>query len=120
MPRLQPSNFMAWLPDGEFLRLDGYNGTRPRISTLKGTLSRLYFGMRGESGNETRPGYMNNVGCGHIETRRVSSTIATTTYPDLMRQVLPRVSDKIAVSPSSLHFMQIAIVRNLGQIYDKS
>ena len=64
--------FMAWMPDGSFYVSDGYNGTRVAKFDASGTFQ-FDFGMRGESGKETRPGYMNNVHgvAVDVETRRV-------------------------------------------------
>jgi hypothetical protein len=52
--------FMAWLPDGTFYVADGYNGTRVAKFDASGKFL-LDFGMPGDPGKETRPGYMNNV-----------------------------------------------------------
>ena len=72
--------FMAWLPDGSFYVSDGYHGTRVAKFDAGGTFQ-FDFGMRGESGKETRPGYMNNVHGVAVDSRRdaSSSTIVTTT-----------------------------------------
>jgi hypothetical protein len=52
--------FVAWLPDGTFYVADGYNGTRVAKFDASGKFL-MDFGMPGEPGKETRPGYMNNV-----------------------------------------------------------
>ena len=52
--------FMAWGPDGSIYVADGYNGTRVAKFDADGTFL-MDFGMEGEPGTETRPGYMNNV-----------------------------------------------------------
>jgi hypothetical protein len=53
--------FMAWGPDGSFYVADGYNGTRTAKFDADGNFL-LDWGERGEpGGNETRPGYWNNV-----------------------------------------------------------
>jgi sugar lactone lactonase YvrE len=53
--------FMAWAPDGSFYVADGYNGTRVAKFDASGKFL-LEFGQAGDnSGNETRPGHMNNV-----------------------------------------------------------
>jgi hypothetical protein len=53
--------FIAWAPDGSFYVADGYNGTRVAKFDANGRFL-LDFGQAGDnSGNETRPGYMNNV-----------------------------------------------------------
>ncbi len=59
---------------------DGYNGTRVAKFDKDGKFL-LDFGMPGEPGKETRPGYMNNVHgvAVDVETGACSSTIATTT-----------------------------------------
>ena len=64
--------FMAWMPDGSFYVADGYNGTRVAKFDANGKFL-LDFGMAGERGKETRPGYMNNVHgvAVDVETRRV-------------------------------------------------
>lgn len=53
--------FMAWASDGSFYVADGYNGTRVAKFDADGNFL-LDWGMAGEpGGNETRPGYWNNV-----------------------------------------------------------
>ncbi|MGH7339494.1 MAG: hypothetical protein ACREKH_03310, partial [Candidatus Rokuibacteriota bacterium] len=56
--------FMAWAPDGSFYVADGYNGTRVAKFDRDGKFL-LDFGEAGtgsgDEGDETRPGYMNNV-----------------------------------------------------------
>ena len=53
--------FMAWAPDGSFYVADGYNGTRVAKFDASGKFL-LEFGQAGDnSGDEKRPGYMNNV-----------------------------------------------------------
>ncbi len=52
--------FIAWAPDATFYVADGYNGTRVAKFDKDGKFM-FDFGMPGEPGNETRPGYMNNV-----------------------------------------------------------
>ena len=53
-------SYLAWLPDGGFVVADGYNGTRVVKFDGNGTFLKAW-GQRGESGNETRPSYFNNV-----------------------------------------------------------
>ena len=52
--------FMDWFPDGSFVVADGYNGTRV-VKFDKDGKYVTSWGMRGEAGKETRPGYFNNV-----------------------------------------------------------
>ena len=53
--------FMAWDGDGNIYVADGYNGTRVAKFDTEGNFL-LDWGMAGEpGGNETRPGYWNNV-----------------------------------------------------------
>jgi sugar lactone lactonase YvrE len=53
--------FMAWDSDGSFYVADGYNGTRVAKFDKDGKFL-LQFGQAGDnSGEEKRPGYMNNV-----------------------------------------------------------
>jgi hypothetical protein len=52
--------YMDWFPDGSFVVADGYNGTR----VVKFDRTGKYvtsWGMKGSNGNDTRPGYFNNV-----------------------------------------------------------
>jgi hypothetical protein len=104
--------FMAWLPDGSFYVADGYNGTRVAKFDARAS-SCSDFGKRGDAGKETRPGYMNNVHgvAVDLETRRCSSTIATTTASRSSTRTAIPVRVEIAVSPSSLHFVQIGADR---------
>src|SRR5262245_61483599 len=48
--------FIAWLPNGTFYVADGYNGTRVAKFDVNGKFL-MDFGMKGEAGKETRPGY---------------------------------------------------------------
>jgi peptidylamidoglycolate lyase len=52
--------FMTWLPDGTFFVSDGYANTRI-VKFDKDGKYLMTWGMPGESGKETQPGYMNNV-----------------------------------------------------------
>jgi DNA-binding beta-propeller fold protein YncE len=49
-----------WLPDGTFFISDGYTGTRVAKFDKNGKFL-MQWGEKGESGKETRPGYMNTV-----------------------------------------------------------
>lgn len=52
--------FIAWLPDGTFFVSDGYANTRV-VKFDKNGKFLMTWGQPGESGKESRPGYMNNV-----------------------------------------------------------
>ena len=53
--------FIDWLPDGTFFVSDGYTGTRVAKFDRNGKFL-MQWGIKGNpGGNETRPGYMNNV-----------------------------------------------------------
>ena len=51
---------IAWLPDGTFFVSDGYRNTRVMKFNADGEFV-MQWGEPGESGSETRPGYMNTV-----------------------------------------------------------
>ena len=105
--------FMAWLPDGSFYVSDGYNGTRVAKFDAEGTFQ-FDFGMRGDPGKETRPGYMNNVHgvAVDLETRRVFVNDRDNHRIQIFDEKGTYLSEwKIAVSPSSLHFVQIGADR---------
>ena len=107
--------FMAWLPDGSFYVSDGYNGTRVAKFDASGKFL-LDFGMRGESGKETRPGYMNNVHgvAVDVETRRVFVNDRDNHRIQIFDENGKYLSEwKIAVSPSSLHLVQIGADRTV-------
>jgi NHL repeat-containing protein len=107
--------FMAWIPDGSFYVSDGYNGTRVAKFDKDGTFL-LDFGMAGESGKETRPGYMNNVHgvAVDLETRRVFVNDRDNHRVQIFDENGKYLSEwKIAVSPSSLHLVQIGADRTL-------
>ena len=102
--------FMAWLPDGSFYVADGYNGTRVAKFDASGTFL-LEFGMRGEAGKETRPGYMNNVHGVAVDlaTRRVFVNDRDNHRIQIFDENGKYLSEwKVAVSPSSLHLVEIA------------
>jgi len=105
--------FMAWLPDGSFYVADGYNGTRVAKFDAQGKFL-LDFGKPGEAGKETRPGYMNNVHgvAVDLETRRVFVNDRDNHRIQIFDENGKYLSEwKIAVSPSSLHFVQIGADR---------
>jgi DNA-binding beta-propeller fold protein YncE len=107
--------FMAWLPDGTFYVSDGYNGTRVAKFDASGKFL-MDFGQRGESGKETRPGYMNNVHgvAVDVETRRVFVNDRDNHRIQIFDENGKYLSEwKIGVSPSSLHFVQIGADRTL-------
>ena len=52
--------FMDWFPDGSFVVADGYNGTRVAKFDKDGKYLTAW-GQTGSNGNDTRPGYFNNV-----------------------------------------------------------
>ena len=106
--------FMAWMPDS-FYVADGYNGTRIAKFDASGKFL-LDFGMAGERGKETRPGYMNNVHgvAVDVETRRVFVNDRENHRIQIFDENGKYLSEwKIAVSPSSLHFVQIGADRTL-------
>ena len=62
---------IAWLPDGTFFISDGYTNTRVMKFNADGEFV-MQWGERGNSGSETRPGYMNTVhGVAVDDERRV-------------------------------------------------
>ena len=109
--------FMAWMPDGSFYVADGYNGTRVAKFDAEGKFL-LDFGMAGErGGKEARPGYMNNVHgvAVDVETRRVFVNDRDNHRIQIFDENGKYLSEwKIAVSPSSLHFVQIGADRTVA------
>ena len=108
--------FMAWLPDGTFYVADGYNGTRVAKFDASGKFL-LDFGMPGDPGKETRPGYMNNVHgvAVDVATRRVFVNDRDNHRIQIFDENGKYLSEwKIAVTPSSLHFVQIGADRTLA------
>ena len=106
---------MAWLPDGTFYVADGYNGTRVAKFDASGKFL-LDFGMPGDPGKETRPGYMNNVHgvAVDVETRRVFVNDRDNHRIQIFDENGKYLSEwKIAVSPSSLHYVVIGDDRKL-------
>ncbi len=107
--------FMAWMPDGSFYVADGYNGTRVAKFDVNGEFL-LDFGMAGEGGEETRPGYMNNVHgvAVDVETGRVFVNDRDNHRIQIFDENGTYLSEwKINVRPSSLHFVQIGADRTL-------
>ncbi len=107
--------FMAWMPDGSFYVSDGYNGTRVAKFDASGRFL-LDFGMPGERGSETRPGYMNNVHgvAVDVDTRRVFVNDRENHRVQIFDENGAYISEwKMAVAPSSLHFVQIGADRKL-------
>jgi DNA-binding beta-propeller fold protein YncE len=107
--------FIAWLPDGTFYVADGYNGTRVAKFDANGSFL-LDFGKSGDPGKETRPGYMNNVHgvAVDVETRRVFVNDRDNHRIQIFDENGKYLSEwKIAVEPSSLHFVQIGDDRKL-------
>jgi hypothetical protein len=111
--------FMAWMPDGSFYVADGYNGTRVAKFDKDGRFL-LAFGERGsgsgDEGEESRPGYMNNVHgvAVDVETRRVFVNDRANHRVQIFDENGKYLSEwKIAVRPSSLHLIQIGQDRTL-------
>jgi len=107
--------FMAWLPDGTFYVADGYNGTRVAKFDASGKFL-LDFGMPGDPGKETRPGYMNNVHgvAVDVETRRVFVNDRDNNRIQIFDENGKYLSEwKITVRPSSLHYVVIGDDRKL-------
>ncbi len=107
--------FIAWLPDGSFYVADGYNGTRVAKFDASGKFL-FDFGKPGDPGKETRPGYMNNVHgvAVDVPTRRVFVNDRDNHRIQIFDENGNYLSEwKIAVSPSSLHFVQIGADRML-------
>ncbi len=107
--------FMAWMPDGSFYVADGYNGTRVAKFDANGDFL-LDFGMAGEGGQETRPGYMNNVHgvAVDVETGRVFVNDRENHRIQIFDADGTYLSEwAIAVRPSSLHLVQIGADRTL-------
>jgi hypothetical protein len=108
--------FVAWLPDGTFYVADGYNGTRVAKFDASGKFL-LDFGKSGEPEKETRPGYMNNVHgvAVHVPTRRVFVNDRDNHRIQIFDENGNYLSEwKIAVRPSSLHFVVIGEDRTLA------
>ena len=107
--------FMAWAPDGSFYVADGYNGTRVAKFDADGTFL-MDFGLAGEPGTETRPGYFNNVHGVAVdaETGRVFVNDRDNHRIQIFDENGTYQTEwKINVSPSSLHLVQIGADRTL-------
>lgn len=107
--------FMTWLPEGTFFVSDGYNGTRVAKFDAEGNFL-LDWGMPGNSGSETRPGYMNNVHgiAVDIETRRVFVNDRDNHRIQIFDENGNYLSEwSITQRPSSLHFLYIGEDRQL-------
>ena len=101
--------FLAWAPDGSFYVADGYNGTRVAKFDVNGNFL-LDFGLAGDPGNETRPGYMNNVHGVAVDpnTGRVFVNDRDNHRIQIFDAEGNYLSEwRMNVSPSSLHFIQI-------------
>jgi hypothetical protein len=108
--------FMAWGPDGSFYVADGYNGTRVAKFDANGKFL-LQFGQAGDdSGNETRPGYMNNVHgvAVDVETGRVFVNDRQNHRIQIFDANGQYQSEwAIKQRPSSLHLIQIGQDRQI-------
>jgi len=101
--------FIAWASDASFYVSDGYNGTRVAKFDPEGNFL-FDFGLPGDPGRETRPGYMNNVHgvAVDIETGRVFVNDRDNHRIQIFDENGNYLSEwKMADSPSSLHFVQI-------------
>jgi DNA-binding beta-propeller fold protein YncE len=102
--------FMAWCPDGSFYVADGYNGTRVAKFDASGKFL-LEFGQKGDnSGEEKRPGYMNNVHgvAVDVDTGRVFVNDRQNHRIQIFDASGQYLSEwAIKQRPSSLHLIQI-------------
>jgi DNA-binding beta-propeller fold protein YncE len=108
--------FIAWLPDGTFYVADGYNGTRVAKFDATGKFL-LDFGQSGDPEKETRPGYMNNVHgvAVDVPTRRVFVNDRDNHRIQIFDENGKYLNEwRIAVKPSSLHFVVIGADRTLA------
>jgi len=108
--------FIAWLPEGTFFVADGYNGTRVAKFDTNGKFL-MDFGKEGVPEKETRPGYMNNVHgvAVDVSTRRVFVNDRDNHRIQIFDENGKYLSEwKIAVKPSSLHFVVIGADRTLA------
>jgi len=101
--------FIAWAPDATFYVADGYNGTRVAKFDKDGKFM-FDFGQPGEPGNETRPGYMNNVHGVAVDIK--TGNVFVNDRDNHRIQVFDADGKylrewKIDANPSSLHFIQI-------------
>jgi hypothetical protein len=108
--------FMAWMSDGSFYVADGYNGTRVAKFDKDGKFL-LDFGMAGDdSGDEKRPGYMNNVHgvAVDVDTRRVFVNDRANHRIQIFDENGKYLSEwGIKQRPSSLHLIQIGQDRHI-------
>jgi hypothetical protein len=108
--------FMAWGPDGSFYVADGYNGTRVAKFDASGKFL-LDFGQAGDnSGDEKRPGYMNNVHgvAVDVETGRVFVNDRQNHRVQIFDANGQYQSEfVIKQRPSSLHLIQIGQDRHI-------
>jgi hypothetical protein len=108
--------FMAWGADGSFYVADGYNGARVAKFDRDGKFL-LDWGQRGEpGGNETRPGYWNNVHgvAVDVETGRVFVNDRNNHRIQIFDENGQYLSEwAIKQRPSSLHLIQIGQDRNI-------
>ena len=108
--------FMAWASDGSFYVADGYNGTRVAKFDKDGKFL-LAFGMAGDnSGEEKRPGYMNNVHgvAVDVETGRVFVNDRDNHRVQIFDANGQYQSEfGIKSRPSSIHLIQIGQDRNI-------
>ncbi len=108
--------FMAWAPDGSFYVADGYNGTRVAKFDASGTFQ-LAFGMAGDnSGEEKRPGYMNNVHGVAVDV--VTGRVFVNDRDNHRVQIFDANGQYqsefgITARPSSIHLIQIGQDRNI-------
>ncbi len=113
--------FIAWAPDGSFYVADGYNGTRVAKFDAEGNFL-LDFGLSGEPGTETRPGYMNNVHGVAVDPN--TSRVFVNDRDNHRIQIFDAQGNylsewRINVSPSSLHFIQIGADGN-AVVFDRN
>ena len=108
--------FMAWAGNGSFYVADGYNGNRVAKFDADGNFL-LDWGMAGEpGGNETRPGYMNNVHgvAVDVETGRVFVNDRNNHRVQIFDEDGDYLSEwGISQRPSSIHLIQIGQDRNI-------
>jgi hypothetical protein len=113
--------FIAWLPEGTFFVADGYNGTRVAKFDKDGKFL-MDWGQNGNPGNETRPGYMNNVHgvAVDVQTRRVFVNDRDNHRIQVFDENGKYLSEwKFNVTPSSMHFVQIGDDRS-AVVFDRN
>ena len=107
---------IAWLPDGTFFVTDGYEETRV-VKFDKDGKFLMAWGERGEvGGKEKRPNYFNTVhGIAIDNQRRLYINDRSNRRIQIFDENGKYLSEwKIAVSPSSLHFVVIGADRTLA------